>query len=88
MGGVSPGLKALTLLLTFPRPEGFGSLRCDLWSVVLPTLRKEREWTGHIFSCGLKLPEKQILHFAYPTCADAPAGPQTRSVQDDTPWEE
>ena len=27
---------------------------------------------------------QQILHFAYPTCANARAGPQTRSVQDDT----
>jgi hypothetical protein len=49
MGGASPGLKVFALLLTFPRPEGLGTLRCGLECRAFPPIRKEREWTGHPF---------------------------------------
>jgi hypothetical protein len=46
---VIPGLKALALLLTFPKPEGLGSLRYEPGCRAFPPIRKEREWTGHPF---------------------------------------
>ena len=46
---LGPGLKALALLLAFPRPEGLGSFRCELECCAFPPNRKERAWMGHPF---------------------------------------
>ncbi len=55
------GQKALAFLLTFPRPEGLGSLWCELGCRVSHPFAENAIERGTHFSCRLGLPEKQIL---------------------------